>query len=115
MTRVTVTEARQDLKKIVNRAANRGDRVLLRRREKDIAAIVPIEDLRLIEAMEDQLDTEAAHEALAESDQRFPYHLIRNKLIENVRDRTHKGSPARSGKSAKRSPQARGRQNSVTR
>jgi hypothetical protein len=40
---------------------------LLRRRGKDLAALVPIEDLTLLEQLEDALDLEEAREALADS------------------------------------------------
>lgn len=38
----------------------------MKRRGKDVAAIVPLEDLVQLEALEDQRDERAAREALAE-------------------------------------------------
>lgn len=63
---VSVSEARQDFAEIVNRAAYRGERVRVVRRGRAVAAIIPIEDLELLERIEDELDLEAAREALAD-------------------------------------------------
>lgn len=40
--------------------------MIVRRRGKDVAAIVPLVDLRRLEELEDRADAEAAREALAE-------------------------------------------------
>ena len=63
---VRVSEARRDLAEIVNRVAYRGERVRLVRHGREVAAIVPIEDVSLLEAIEDELDLAAAREALAD-------------------------------------------------
>lgn len=46
----------------VNRAAYGHERVILSRRGKPVAAVVPIEDLERLEAMEDAEDNRAADE-----------------------------------------------------
>lgn len=57
---LSVSEARRELSQLVNRAAFTGERTLLCRNGKDVAAIVSPEDLKLLEAMEDEIDlTEA--------------------------------------------------------
>jgi prevent-host-death family protein len=63
---VTVSEARQDFAEIVNRAAYGGERVRVVRRGRAVAAIVPIEDLDLLERLEDEIDLEAVREAMAD-------------------------------------------------
>ncbi len=72
MMRLNVVELRQSLADILNRAEYQGERIVIHRRGKDAAAIIPIEDLklleRLIEDAEDRLDAEAARAALAESE-----------------------------------------------
>jgi prevent-host-death family protein len=65
---VTVSEAREGFADLVNRAAYGGERVLVSRRGKPVAAIVPIADVKLIERLEDELDLHAAREALADPD-----------------------------------------------
>lgn len=63
---VGVSEARESFAELVNRAAYGGERVLVSRRGRPIAAIVPIEDVEFMERMEDELDLQAAREALAD-------------------------------------------------
>ena len=48
----------------VNRVAYGKERVILSRRGRDLAAIVPLEDVELLEALEDRLDLDAARAAL---------------------------------------------------
>ncbi|MBW2241610.1 MAG: type II toxin-antitoxin system Phd/YefM family antitoxin [Deltaproteobacteria bacterium] len=77
---IRVSEARGDFSEIVDRAAHRHERVRLSRHGKEVAAMVPIEDLELLELLEDRLDLDAMREALAESDKRIPYDTIRQEL-----------------------------------
>ena len=51
----------------INRAAFGNERVLLRRRGRAVAAVVPINDLRLLEALEDRIDLIEARAALAQA------------------------------------------------
>lgn len=66
MSKVSTVEARDQLSTIINRAAFGKERVVLTRRGKELAALVPIEDVRLLEELEDRLDLETAREALKE-------------------------------------------------
>ena len=66
MTRLAANEARKDFAEALNRVAYRGERIIVHRRGKNVAALVPIEDLTLLEEMEDRIDLEAAREALKE-------------------------------------------------
>ncbi len=66
MSKVSTVEARDQLSTIINRAAFGKERVVLTRHGKELAAVVPIEDVRLLEELEDRLDLEAAREALKE-------------------------------------------------
>lgn len=70
--RLSVSEAREDFADLVNRVAYRGERVRVMRRGREVAAIVPIEDIELIERLEDRLDLEAARDALADPDNAVP-------------------------------------------
>jgi prevent-host-death family protein len=72
---VSVSEARQDLAELVNRAAYRGERVRVTRRGKAIAAIVPIEDVDFLERYEDAMDLRLAMEALADPENAATYSL----------------------------------------
>lgn len=60
--------ARDRFTELLNRAAYGDERVVLSRRGKRVAAVVPIEDLDLLERLEDGLDVAEARTALAEWD-----------------------------------------------
>lgn len=61
---LTASEARQNFSDILNRVAYRGERVVVRRGKKAVAAVVPIEDVELLERLEDEIDVAAARKAL---------------------------------------------------
>ena len=71
MTRLNVSKAREEFPDVVNRAAYAKERTIVSRRGKDLAAVIPIEDLRLLERLVqeemDRIDLEDAHAALAEA------------------------------------------------
>ena len=79
---VSVSEARDALADILNRVAYGGERVRLVRRGREIAAVVPVRDAELLEAIEDEMDLAAVREVLAdpESAQRIPWEEIRTGL-----------------------------------
>ena len=57
-TRKAFSEARSQLTEIVNHVAYGHERCILTRNGKDLAAIISIEDLKILEALEDKLDIE---------------------------------------------------------
>ena len=61
-----ISEARGSFSTTVNRVAFGGERVVLTRHGKRVAAVVPIEDLELIEALEDAHDLDEVRAALAD-------------------------------------------------
>jgi prevent-host-death family protein len=64
---ISTVKAREQLSTVINRAAFGKERVVLTRREKEVAAVVPIEDVKLLEELEDRIDLEEARAALAEA------------------------------------------------
>ena len=81
MTKIGVSDARDHLSEVVDRARYTHERVVLTKRGKDVGAIVSIEDLKLLEMLEDQLDIDMARKALAEAgEERIPFHNLREKL-----------------------------------
>jgi prevent-host-death family protein len=64
---VNSTDARKNLADVLNRVAYAKARVRITRRGKAIAAVVPIEDLELIERLEDEIDIREAKKALREA------------------------------------------------
>jgi len=63
---VSTVKAREQLSTVINRAAFGKERVVLTRRGKEIVAVVPIEDLRFLEELENRIDLDDARAALAE-------------------------------------------------
>ena len=68
MSTLKSTEARDNLAEVLNRVAYAKDRVRITRRGRDIAAVVPIEDLELIERIENEIDIREAKKALREAE-----------------------------------------------
>ena len=64
--KLSASEARKKFADIVNRAEYRGERVIVRRRNRDVAAVIPIEDLHLLQKVEDRMDIKDALKALKE-------------------------------------------------
>ena len=68
MPRLNVMEARKTFGKTVNRVAFGKERIILERRGEDVVAIVPVEDVRLLERlerdMEDRIDAAEADRIL---------------------------------------------------
>ncbi|MCK6479670.1 MAG: type II toxin-antitoxin system Phd/YefM family antitoxin [Planctomycetes bacterium] len=65
-TRETASKARQSFSEVLNRAAYGKERVVIERRGKRLAAVVPLEDLALLEELEDRIDLEDARKRLKE-------------------------------------------------
>jgi len=84
MTKLAASQARDAFSDTLNRVAYRGERIVLRRRGKDLAAIVPIEDLKLIQRTEDEIDQREAKTALSDMKRRglkpIPYEQVRKRL-----------------------------------
>ena len=66
MTLMSSSEARDHFPEIISEAAFGKKRFVVTRRGKRLAAIIPVEDLDLIDAIENQLDLEDARKALAD-------------------------------------------------
>jgi prevent-host-death family protein len=85
MTRVSVAEARKDLAGIINRASYAHERTVITRHETDVAAVISIDELRLLDALiekwEDEEDIRDANEALLEArEDRVPWEDIKREF-----------------------------------
>ena len=81
MVRLTATEARAHFADTLNRVSYRGERIVVYRRGgKDVAAVVPMDDLALLQTLEDRLDREAIRKALAGPGKRVSYRAFRKTL-----------------------------------
>ena len=64
---ISTVKAREQLSTVINRTAFGKERIVLTRRGKEVAAVVPIEDVKLLEELEDRIDLEEARAALVET------------------------------------------------
>lgn len=64
--KVASSAARTEFADLINRAAYAGERVVVHRRKKPVAAVVPLSDLELLEQLEDRIDLEDARKRLHE-------------------------------------------------
>jgi prevent-host-death family protein len=67
MERVAMSQARQTLPEIVNRVAFGGERVIINRSGKQVAAVVSMEDLAVLQMLEDREDLRDARAAVTEA------------------------------------------------
>jgi prevent-host-death family protein len=66
MTTLNAVRLRATLADTLNQVAYAHERVIVEKHGKPVAALVPMEDLEMLRALEDRIDLEAAREALAE-------------------------------------------------
>lgn len=66
-TSISTLDAKEEFTELINRVTHYKERIILTRRGKDIAAIVPLEDLMLIQDSQDKNDLQDAAEALKEA------------------------------------------------
>ena len=67
MVHMSTAEARENFADIMNNAIYKHERTILTRRGKGVVAIVPLIDLEILEALEDQMDVAAAEAAWNEA------------------------------------------------
>jgi prevent-host-death family protein len=70
---------RNKIADVINDVGMRGERVILTRNRKEIAVIIPIEDLKILVALEDRVEALLAKEALEgqEFDDLIPWEEIK--------------------------------------
>jgi len=83
--KLKASTVRDDFSEIINRVAYGKEHVILTRRGKDLAALVPADELDLfrsvIEKLEDELDTAEAKRRLADKKEiPVPYKLVRKEV-----------------------------------
>jgi prevent-host-death family protein len=65
---VSTTEARANLQDIINRVKYGGERIVIERHGEAIVAIIGLEDLKYLEALEDAVASEQLRLAVAQND-----------------------------------------------
>ena len=76
---ISITEIRDNLADALNRVAYGGERVILQRRGKGVAALVSMDELALLEELENRADIAAAKKALKEKGS-VPLEQIKKRL-----------------------------------
>ena len=77
MSRVAAKKSDSKLDRALERVS-RGERVVLRRGKKPVAAVVSIEDLKRLQQLEDREDIQESLKRLANpKEKRIPYEVIR--------------------------------------
>ena len=66
LNKVSTAEARKKLAEIVNKVAYGKEPIVLTRRGEEIAALISMEELKLLQLIEDYIDIEDARKVLAE-------------------------------------------------
>ncbi len=79
-TRVSASAARERLSDLLNEVSVRGDRIVLERHGKRVAAMISASDLDLLQALEDRYDLEEMRQVLVKSDKRVPWEKIKKRL-----------------------------------
>ena len=80
MAAIPISEAREHLADLGNRVALRGERVVVERRGKKLFALVPLEDVELLERLEDETDIRLARKAMKEKGTNIPWEKVKKDL-----------------------------------
>ena len=66
-TTITTAEAQDQFSELINQVVHNKEHVILTRRGKEVAAIIPLEDLALLQDLQSKHDLQSALEALKEA------------------------------------------------
>ena len=64
---ISTIEAKEEFAELINRVNNNKERIILTRREKEVAALISLEDLKILLQTIDKKDLEDATESLSEA------------------------------------------------
>jgi prevent-host-death family protein len=78
--RISASQARASFAEAINRASFAGERTVIRRHGKDVAAVVAVEDLKILEALEDRRDLEEARRIMKKPGRLVPWEKIKKNL-----------------------------------
>ena len=77
---ISTVKARNNFSDLLNKVAFGKERTILTRRGKKFAAVIPIEDLHLLEKIEDQMDIEEARKAMDEPGENEPWENVKKAM-----------------------------------
>ena len=82
LTAVSVADARSDLAELLNRVAYGGERLVITRHGRELAALVPVEDVKLADRLRRFVARKDVARALAELDagKTAPWEQLRREL-----------------------------------
>lgn len=78
--RLNSSEARASFADAVNRACFGGERTIIRRHGKDVAAVVSIQDFKTLEGLEDRLDLQEARTIMKKPSRLIPWEKVKADL-----------------------------------
>ena len=64
---INTVDAKEEFSELINRVSHHKERIILTRRGKEIAAIIPIDDFHLLQSSQNKHDLEEAVDALKEA------------------------------------------------
>ena len=80
--KVNSVKARQSFSKLLNESGNEGQRIIVTRKGNPVAAIVPLEDLEMLETLEDYKDIQEAEHILSDKKSEFiPWEKAKKELL----------------------------------
>ena len=80
LNKITTADARKKFSNIINRVAFGKESFVLTRRGEPIAALVSMEELKLLQELEDQIDIEDAWKAKNEPGEPIPWEELKKEL-----------------------------------
>jgi len=78
--RLPASKAREKFADVLDEVSVKGERIVLHRHGKTVAALISSDDFELLEALEDRYDVETVRQTLAESDERIPWAKVKERL-----------------------------------
>ena len=78
--KISTADARKKLSNIMNRVAFGKETFVLTRRGEALAALVSVEDLKLLQEIEERMDVEDAWEARSESEETIAWDELKKEL-----------------------------------
>ena len=79
MKTIEASQLRQEISAVLNTVAFGGERIAINRHGKPVAVLVSVDDLKLLEALEDQEDLKQARKAIKEKGS-IPWNQAKKKL-----------------------------------
>lgn len=66
---INIADAKEEFSELLNRVSHNKERIIITRRDKEVAAIISMDDLRILQASETKTDLDDAMDALKEARQ----------------------------------------------